>query len=133
MPDLSVPIGAQFPHPPLQDMHLEAIAGGAHAYGTYTFTRPAPLGLFPVSAFGFLWSVDVEPLGVGILYGPVAEYEERVCQVVVHHRMLSGELINTQVVDANGDGYVLFPTFPEDVVVQVTPGFEVEFFWIVLV
>jgi len=58
MPDIQVQIGAQFPHPPLQFLSMELISGGPYTAGDHTFTRPGPGGVVPVSAFGFVWSIE---------------------------------------------------------------------------
>lgn len=134
MPDITSVVSAQFPHPPLQFCGLEAI-GTTHLAGDYIFTRPATLGgitLIPVDAFGFMWSVALTDIHDGDTFGIVDIFQERVAQIVIHHKMLSGELIPTTVVNANRDGFEMFSSPPEDVTVRVEIGYGLDFFWILL-
>jgi len=131
MPSIDVGVIQQFFHPPVGLCSLSLIAGGPYA-GQGTLTRPAgPVG---VDAFGIVYSVVLEPSGVGSVVGGLTIFETRVCQLVVRHTMLSGEVVVTQLVNGSADSDLTMFTeaAPKDVLFTVTAGFSCDFFWVLL-
>lgn len=131
MPSVDVGVISQFFHPPIGLCALSALAGHYGA-GQWTLTRPAgPVG---VDAFGVMYSVLTEPVGVGSVVGGVTTFEDRVCQLAVRHTMLSGELVITQLVEGFADSELVMFTeaIPHSVLATVTTGFSVDFFWVLL-
>lgn len=131
MPSIDVGVIQQFFHPPVGLCGLSLVSGGPYS-GSITLTRPAgPVG---VDAFGLVYSVVLEPLGVGLTYGAVVLYEVRVAQIVVRHTFLTGEITVTQRLEAFADSdlYMFTEAAPHDVLVTITPGFQLDFYWVVI-
>lgn len=131
MPSIDIGVIQQFLHPPIGVCSLSLIAGGPYS-GQGTLTRPSgPVG---VDAFGIVYSVVTEPLGVGSVVGGQTIFEVRVCQLVVRHQMLSSEIVVTQLVNGSADSDLTMFTeaLPHDVLFTVTTGFTVDFFWVLL-
>jgi hypothetical protein len=131
MPSIPTGVIQQFFHPPIGVCSLSLIAGG-HRSGSGTLTRTVgPVG---VDAFGILYSVVTEPLGAGSIVGPLTLFEIRVCQLVVRHTMLTGEVVVTEVVEGFADSelHMFTEAIPQDVLFNITPGFTVDFYWVLL-
>lgn len=132
MPDVNVGVIQQFLHPPIGLCQLSLLAGGPYGAGDYTLTRPS--GPLQVDAFGLLYSVVLEDAHVGIRYGILDYFDERVVQLIVHHRMLSGETVITQSLEGYADsGLMMFiEALPFEVLARVGIGFSVDFYWVLL-
>lgn len=132
MPSIPITLIQQFLHPPLGVMGLQLITGSPLGAGTHVLTRPAgPVG---VDAFGILYSVVLEPPGVGSTVGESTIFELRVVQAVVHHQMLTSEMVISQVLEGFRDSDLLLfqEAIPHDVTLFITTGFSIDVFWVLV-
>lgn len=129
MPAVDVGVIEQFLHPPIGVCTL--LFEGSHT-GSVAISRPAgPVG---VDAFGILYSVTLEPPGAGQLIGQSVIYEQRVVQVVVDHTMIGGINVISQRYEGYEDSALIMFTqaLPTDVRLWITPGFEIDVYWVVI-
>jgi len=132
MPAVDVGIVQSLPAAPIQFLKLEAIAGGTHTVGDYILTRSV-IGI-PLLGSGIVWQVDLVGINVGGSVGGVIHYPIRAGQFAVRHRMLTGELVVSQIHDIYYErGVLLFANpSPEDVLCNVQPAFGISLYWMVL-
>jgi hypothetical protein len=133
MPGVDTGVISFFLHPPLGLMTLEHIPSAPFT-GPTTVALNRPRGPQNTDAFGILWSVTAEALGVGLIPGLQTEYEERVLEIIVSHQLLDGSFIISQRVVSNLDsGFVLFnEALPYDLNVKIGPPFQVDFSWVLV-
>lgn len=133
MPGTDVNVINFFLHPPLGVMTLEHIPSAPLGPGgTYALNRPR--GPVNTDAFGLLWSVTGEALGVGKTVGIQTEFEERVIEIVVSHQLLDATFVISQRLTSTLDsGFMLFSeALPYDVNVMLGPPFQVDLYWVLV-
>lgn len=126
----NVPVLEAILHPPLGALTREIIPGVFT--GSHDFTRPG--GPLAVNAYGLTWDIFTLPTNWGITYGQPNVYSPRLLQANTIHTGLDGHDLVSEYHDFYTEGiYWLWANpFPSRVHVEISPGVELAFFWIII-
>lgn len=127
-----VSIIQQFLHPPIGFLVREAIAGGPYS-GLNAFNRVR--GGTLVDAFGIRWLVTFAPPGYGVT--PTAgqnQFDRPVVNIAIRHQLFDGEIVvSEEHFYDTPTGQILFQeSFPYVVDVELAPGVQAEFWWLLV-
>ncbi len=118
-------------HPPIDLLHLEAMAGNPHA-GAYSPLRVR--GIRNVDAHGIFWNVHFAPAGYGLTVNNVGNtYDRPVIEIREFETILDLTLVSSPVfASAAAQGIYLFTgETPQAVNLQMPPGLTIDLSWLV--
>jgi hypothetical protein len=119
-------------HPPIDLLHMEAIAGGPHA-GAFSPLRVR--GFRNVDAHGVYWNVATYPAGYGLTVDNVGNHFDRPIiafrefETLVDLNLASSPIFESR--EAQGV-YLLYGEVPSALNIQIAPGVTVNLSWLVL-
>lgn len=126
-------IALQFPTPPLDLTHQEALPGNPYSAGIHLLDRVR--GPINCDAFGVYWIVHLVPQGIGKTVGQnTVRFEEPVGQLLQVKEDILSNVQNGPIVPILEDeGIMMFDEFPIlRVSAWVQIGCQIEFFWVVV-
>lgn len=118
-------------HPPIDLLHLEAMAGNPHS-GAYSPLRVR--GIRNVDAHGIFWNVHFAPAGYGLTVNNVGNtYDRPVIEIREFETILDLTLVSSPVfASAAAQGIYLFTgETPQAVNLQMPPGLTIDLSWLV--
>lgn len=129
-----VSIIQQFLHPPIGLCVLEPLPGNPYGPGGLVGLQRIR-GPVNVDAFGIRWLITSYPAGYGVDVGAAVNFFDRtVLSIGVQHQLFSGTIIVTEQLDTRlAAGHLMFQeSFPYIVDVQLAPGVEANFWWLLV-
>jgi hypothetical protein len=126
-------IALQFPTPPLDLTHREALPGNPYSAGIHLLDRVR--GPINCDAFGIYWVNTLNPIGIGRTVGQnTIRFEEPIGQLLQVKEDILSVVQNGPVVPIIEDqGIMMFDEFPIlRVSAWVQVGCQFNFFWVVV-
>lgn len=130
MAQVSLPL--QFPTPPLDLTHQEALPGNPYSSGHYLFDRVR--GPINCDAYGIYFKAFTVPPGFGVNVGAKVTYDRDWLQLLeVKEDILSNVQDGPYLSTRAQEGIFMFDEFPIlRVVAQIYPGCTANFWWVVV-
>lgn len=126
-------IALQFPTPPLDLTHQEALAGNPYSAGVHLLDRVR--GPINLDAYGIYWQAHLVPSGIGQTMGRnVTTFEQPIAQLLqVKMDILSVVQNGPMLPIVQDEGIMMFDEFPIlRVSAWIETGCELNFWWVVV-
>ncbi len=129
---VQLPIPLQFPIPPLDLTHQEALSGNHYGPGVHLLDRVR--GPINCDAYGIYYVAQQVPIGIGRTVGRTVTYDEPYAEILCVKEDIASHIQNGQYTYCVRDqGIVMFDEFPIlRVSLWVAPGALVDVFWVVV-